>query len=253
MFGYKSISLTTIILALSIPMGQATAVKDMHDVIADAIADPTRPESDRRQDVDRKSLEVLTFSGIKTGDHVADFIPGRGYVTRLFSKIVGANGHVYAVVPSEMPDKAVTSVKEIADDPAYGNVTVVREPVNAFKAPEKLDMVWTSMNYHDLHNDFFGPADLAALNKAIFTALKPGGIYLVLDHAAASGSGSRDTDTLHRIDPAIVKKEVLAAGFELEAQSDILKNPDDDHSLKVFDPAIRGKTDKFIYRFRRPR
>ena len=90
------------------------------------------------------------------------------------------------------------------------------------------------------------------LNKAIYDALKPGGIYLVLDHAAAAGSGLRDTETLHRIDPAAVKKEVLAAGFVLDGESDVLHNPQDDHTAKVFDPAIRGKTDKFIFRFRKP-
>jgi len=253
MFTYKPLILTTIILALSTPIGQASAAQDLHDVIANAIANPARPESDKTQDSDRKSLEVLTFSGVKPGDRVADFIPGKGYVTRLFSKIVGQDGHVYAIVPKEMPERAVGSVEKIADDKAYGNVTVLRDPVNDFKAPEKLDMVWTSMNYHDLHNDFFGPANLSVLNKAIFNALKPGGVYLVLDHTAAAGSGLRDTDTLHRIDPEVVKKEVLAAGFKLEAQSDILKNPDDDHTAKVFDPAIRGKTDKFIFKFRKPK
>lgn len=252
MFGCKWFIPATLFLALSVPSTQMFAAQDIHDVIAQAIANPARPESDRNQDSDRKSLEVLMFSGIKPGDRVADFIPGRGYVTRLFSKIVGPNGHVYAVVPTELPDRAVDSVNEIAADPAYGNVTVIREPVNDFKTPEALDMVWTSMNYHDLHDDFFGPADLSALNKAVYDALKPGGIYLVLDHAAEPGSGLRDTDTLHRIDPEAVRKEVLAAGFELEGQSDILMNPDDDHTLKVFDPAIRGKTDKFIFRFRKP-
>jgi predicted methyltransferase len=108
------------------------------------------------------------------------------------------------------------------------------------------------MNYHDLHLEFFGPADLAAVNKAIFAALKPGGIYLVLDHAAAAGSGLRDASTLHRIDPEVVKREVLAAGFVLDAESDALRNPADDHSRKVFDEAVRGKTDKFIFRFRKP-
>jgi len=252
MCGYKWLIPVTIALALSTPLGQAVAAQDLHDIVADAIANPARPESDRKQDADRKSVEILVFSGIKPGDRVADFIPGRGYVTRLFSTIVGRRGHVYAVVPNEMSERAVASVKEIADDPAYPNVTVLRESVNDFNAPEKLDMVWTSMNYHDLHNDFLGPANLSVLNKAVFNALKPGGVYLVMDHAAAADSGLRDTDTLHRIDPEVVRKEVLAAGFKLEAQSDILKNPGDDHTLKVFDPAIRGKTDKFIYRFRKP-
>ncbi len=255
MFRNPAVVVVSFFLALMTPLTQASAAQSVHDVIAAAIADPARPDSDRKQDANRKSLEVLEFAGVKPGDRVADFIPGGGYVTRLFSKIVGQNGHVYAVVPEElikMRDTADAAVKAIAADPAYPNVTVLREPVNDFKAPEKLDMVWTSMNYHDLHDTFLGPANMAMLNKAIFDALKPGGIYLVLDHAAEAGSGLRDTETLHRIDPAAVKKEVLAAGFELEAQSDILHNPDDDHTTKVFNPAIRGKTDKFIFKFRKP-
>ena len=252
MFGNKLLILAGSLLAIIVPFTQADAAMNIEDIIAAAIANPARPDSDREQDAGRKSQEVLTFTGIRPGDRVADFIPGRGYVTRLLSSIVGKDGHVYAVVPDELPARSATSVQTIADDPAYANVSVVRGPVNHFKTPEKLDMVWTSMNYHDLHDAFFGPADLAMVNKAIFDALKPGGIYLVLDHAAAPGSGLRDTDTLHRIDPEVVKKEVLAAGFKLEAQSSVLKNPDDDHSLKVFAPAIRGKTDKFIFRFRKP-
>jgi len=252
MYRYKTVILASLLLAVLAPIGQASADKSIHDIISDAIANPARPDADTKQDADRKSLEVLTFAGVKPGDRVADFIPGRGYVTRLFSKIVGKDGHVYAVVPTELKKTADEAVKEIAADPEYSNVTVLREPVNDFKAPEKLDMVWTSMNYHDLHLQFFGPADLNRLNKAILDALKPGGIYLVLDHTAEAGSGLSDTGTLHRIDPEVVKKEVLAAGFELEAQSDVLHNPADDHTLKVFDSSIRGKTDKFIFKFRKP-
>jgi len=252
MYRYKTVFLTSLLLAVLTPLTQADTETSVHDVIAAAIANPARPESDTKQDADRKPLEVLTFTGVKPGDQVADFIPGRGYVTRLFSKIVGKNGHVYAIVPEELKKTADEAVKEIAADPEYPNVTVMREPVSIFTAPVPLDMVWTSMNYHDLHDKFFGPADIAKLNKTIFDALKPGGIYLVLDHTAEKGSGVRDTDTLHRIDPEVVKKEVLAAGFELDAQSDVLKNPADDHTLKVFDPAIRGKTDKFIFKFRKP-
>ena len=254
---YPAIIFTSLFLAW-LPIASSYAAQDMganQDAIIDAIANPARPDSDREQDADRKPLEVLTFTGVKPGDRVADFIPGGGYVTRLFSKIVGPMGHVYAVVPDElfkMRAGADAAVKAIAADPAYGNVTVLRESVNEFSAPEKLDLVWTSMNYHDLHDKFLGPANLAVLNKAIFDALKPGGVYLVLDHAAEAGSGLRDTETLHRIDPAVVKKEVTAAGFVLEAQSDELKNPDDDYTMKVFNPAIRGRTDKFIFKFRKP-
>lgn len=234
----------------------AAADKATVAAIRAAIANPARPAADRAQDANRKPQAVLEFSGVKPGDRVADLIPGGGYVTRLFSTIVGKHGHVYAVVPKELTDMhadAAAPVEKIAANPAYPNVSVLVEPVADFHAPKPLDMVWTSMNYHDLHDKFFGPADMGKVNKAIFDALKPGGIYLVLDHAAAPGSGIRDTGTLHRIDPAVVKKEVEAAGFVLEARSDVLHNPKDTHRLKVFNPAIRGKTDKFIFRFRKPR
>jgi len=255
MFRSRILMMAACLMVALLPASQAWAAESIDDIISAAIANPHRPDSDRKQDANRKSLEVLKFTGVKPGDKVADFIPGRGYVTRLFSKIVGKSGHVYAVVPEELfgemrnPSAAVDA---IASDSAYGNVSVLKVPVNALKAPEPLDMVWTSMNYHDLHLKFFGPADLAKVNKSIFNALKPGGLYIVLDHAAAPGSGVRDTGTLHRIDPAVVKKEVLAAGFELVAESDALHNPADDHTLTVFNPAIRGKTDKFIFKFRKP-
>jgi predicted methyltransferase len=118
--------------------------------------------------------------------------------------------------------------------------------------PEKLDLIWTAQNYHDLHDSFLGPANVAALNRAFFDALKPGGTFLVIDHVAESGSGLRDTDTLHRIDPVRMKGEIEAAGFVFESQTDALRNPDDDHKRAVFDPIVRGKTDQVVFRFRKP-
>jgi predicted methyltransferase len=253
---YPAFIAASLVMVLINVFSQANAAPTVSAIISSAIADPARPAGDREQDVNRKPLEVLEFSGIKPGDRVADFIPGGGYVTRLFSKIVGKSGRVYAVVPEEfftMRANADAAVKAIAADREYANVTVLKEPAERFSAPEKLDMVWTSMNYHDLHDKFLGPVNLAVLNKKIFNTLKPGGIYLVLDHAAEAGSGLRDTETLHRIDPAAVKKEVLAAGFVLDAESDVLHNPKDDHTAKIFDPAIRGQTDKFIFKFRKPK
>jgi predicted methyltransferase len=253
---YPAIVVASLFVAMISAFSQVNAAPSVSEVISAAISDPGRPEADRKQDANRKPLEVLEFAGVKPGDRVADFIPGGGYVTRLFSKIVGKSGHVYAVVPEElfsMRENADAAVKAIAADKEYSNVTVLKEPAERFSAPEKLDMVWTSMNYHDLHDKFLGPVNLAVLNKKIFNALKPGGIYLVLDHAAASGSGLRDTETLHRIDPVAVKNEVLAAGFVLDGESDVLHNPQDDHTAKIFDPAIRGKTDKFIFKFRKPK
>ncbi|MGH6888036.1 MAG: class I SAM-dependent methyltransferase [Rhizomicrobium sp.] len=223
--------------------------------IAAAVADPARPQADRARDAERKPAECLAFAGVKPGDRVADLIPGGGYFTRMFSVAVGPKGYVYAYLPSNIDKhmKKPSPVYAIAADPHYANVSVIHAPVEKFVTPEKLDLVWTSQNYHDLHDSFFGPANIPAVNKAIYDSLKPGGIYLVLDHAAAPGSGLRDTETLHRIDEAAVKKEVEAAGFKLVAESNVLRNPADTHTLRVFNPAIRGHTDQFILKFRKPR
>jgi predicted methyltransferase len=121
-----------------------------------------------------------------------------------------------------------------------------------FRVPEKLDLIWMSQSYHDLHDTFLGPANVAVLNRTIFDALKPGGVFLVIDHVAEQGSGLRDTETLHRIDPIRMKSEIEAAGFVLESQSDALRNADDDHKRAIFDPSIRGRTDQVLFRFRKP-
>jgi len=224
--------------------------------IVSAVADGNRPDADRQRDDNRKPAETLEFAGVKPGAQVAEILPGGGYFTRLFSKAVGSSGHVYALVPAplvdapkDVPDFAAR-VKAIAADPNYSNVSVVVEPYTQLAVPAPVDMVWTSQNYHDLHN--FPGLDVGVFNKMVFDDLKPGGIYLILDHAAAAGSGGRDTKTLHRIDPETVKAEVLAAGFKLVGSSDLLHRPGDDHTLKVFDPSIRGKTDQFILKFQKP-
>lgn len=231
------------------------AKEPISKVIENAIASKSRPDSDTAQDPDRKPAKVLAFIGIKPGMRVADLIPGGGYYTRLFSKIVGRHGHVYSVVPTEflsMRSTADAPIQAIAASPGYKNVTELKQSINKVHTPKKLDIAFTSMNYHDLHDPFMGPANMSEVNKSIFNSLKHGGVYIVLDHAAEAGSGVRDTNTLHRIDPAVVKKEVLAAGFVFDGESNALRNPDDDHTKRVFDPSIRGRTDKFIYKFRKP-
>ena len=125
------------------------------------------------------------------------------------------------------------------------------QPAAELTAPEPVDVVFTSQNYHDYPDKFMGRIDPMVLNRAVYKALKPGGLYIIVDHAAQAGSGMRDTDTLHRIDAAIVKKQVLAAGFKFDGESQLLRNPADTHTLLVFKPEVRGKTDQFIYRFRK--
>ena len=218
-----------------------------------AVSDAARPAEDTARDADRKPAEMLVFAGIKPGMRVMDMIPGGGYFTRLFAKAVGPTGYVYAYQPVEIDSFFKGKEPPImAVAAAYPNVSVVHGPINQIVAPEELDVVWTSQNYHDLKDKFFAPADTALVNKAVYNALKPGGIYIVLDHSAAKGSGIADTDTLHRIDEAVVKNEVEAAGFKLVGESNALRNPSDPRTAKVFEKSIRGHTDQFILKFRKP-
>jgi len=235
--------------------GQARGIVPDHSITR-AVADPARPEADRARDAERKPAESLAFAGVHPGEKVAELLPGGGYFTRLFSLVVGPKGKVYArarprpaQAAPDSPDPGAP-VQAIAADPHYGNVVVSTMSIKELSLPEAVDLVWTSQNYHDLHN--IPDADVAAFDKAVFNALKPGGVFIVLDHVAAAASGFRDTSTLHRIDPEAVKKEVLSAGFKFEGESELLRNAADDHTLKVFDPAIRGKTDQFILKFRKP-
>ncbi len=217
-----------------------------------AVADSARPDADRQRDADRRPADVLAFAGARPGMKVGELIPGAGYYTRLLSDVVGPKGHVYAVWPEGFA-KARPQLLE-ASAKIAPNVTAVTY-ADGVTAPEKLDLFWTSENYHDLHNAGPGggpPPDVAAFNKSVFAALKPGGVYLIEDHAAAAGAGPDATSKLHRIDPAQVKSEVEAAGFKFAGESAVLKNPADDHSAPVFSPAIKGHTDKLLFKFRKP-
>jgi predicted methyltransferase len=220
--------------------------------IAAAVSDSARPASDTERDATRKPGATLAFAGVKPGQQVIELAPGRGYYTRLLSAVVGPQGKVYAVSSPPRPNAppGPLPVQEIAADPHYSNVSVIVGRVAEVKLPEGMDLVWTSQNYHDFHN--IPNVDIATINRAVFQALKPGGIYLVLDHSAEAGSGTRDTNTLHRIDEDAVKQEVEAAGFKLVGESNILRNKADPRTAKVFDPSIQGHTDQFILKFRKP-
>ena len=227
------------------------------DAVAAAVADSSRPAADTARDANRKPAQTLQFAGVKPGDKVADYGAGSGYFTRLFADLVGDSGHVYAVVPSGLL-KYPNIVKGIAEVQAFAfahpNVSVTyASPLHAARFPEKLDVFWISQNYHDLLDKFMGPVDMAAFNRAVYAALKPGGIYIVLDHVAAMGSPADVTETLHRIEPDVVRHQIEAAGFKFDGESKALANANDPHTADPFDPSIQGRTDQFIFKFRKTR
>ncbi len=251
---------TKIILAAGAALLLTTGIADAKGAAAPAgvtaaIADKNRPAEDTARDADRKPAAMIAFAGIKPGMVVVDLIPGKGYFTRIFAGVVGPTGHVYAYEGSEFDAAFKKRNIEVPTGtvPNYPNATYIHAPAVKMDVPQLADVVWTSQNYHDLHDPFAGPVDMPAFNKAVYAALKPDGVFVVLDHAAAPGSGLAATDTLHRIDPAAVKKEVMAAGFKFAGESKVLRNPADDHSKLVFDKSIRGHTDQFIYKFVKPR
>ena len=239
-------------LAASMMFTAAAQAADIPAPIAAAVADGHRPTTDTARDAARKPAEMLAFAGIKPGDTVLEILPGTGYFTRILSKAVGPKGHVYAATPDPKSKFAEPAADAIAADPAYPNVSVIQIQGSAMAALPPLDMIWTSQNYHDLHLSQL-KLDVPALDKLWLSVLKPGGELFVIDHVAATGAPVTETaDSLHRIDPAAARAEIEGAGFVFAGESDAVRNPADPHTAIVFDPSIRGHTDQFVFRFRKP-
>jgi predicted methyltransferase len=236
--------------AVSAPTAEAQA----------ALADKARPAEDVARDPLRKPAEMAAFAGLHRGSRVVDFIPGGGYFSMVFAGVVAPGGHVYAVVPKAAEAymaKGTAQINAFAATHPTLSVVVNSGGFDMTVPGGPVDVVWTAQNYHDLYNPLPGskgpgPSDLMPFNKAVFAALKPGGLYVIVDHVAAAGSGTSATNTLHRIDPAVIRKDVEAAGFTFAGESDVLRNPVDDHTKNVFDPSIRGKTDQVVLKFRKP-
>lgn len=220
------------------------------------LADPSRTDADRAADAVRKPRDMLEFAEIGQGQAVLEMLPGAGYFTRLFANTVGQGGSVVLYVPDELISKKwvpLQRAEELRDEMANPVVSVANFPTGGPVPPgmeEAFDLVWTSRNYHDFHNipDF----DAGAYNAMVLDLLKPGGVYVVLDHSAPDGSGTAATNTTHRIDSEQVRREVEAAGFLYDGQSAALANPEDPRDINVFDPSVKGKTDQFVLRFRKP-
>ncbi|HSG32979.1 MAG TPA: methyltransferase [Sphingomonadaceae bacterium] len=215
------------------------------EAIAAAVASPARPEADRARDGDRKPAEIVEFAGVEPGMTIAEIAPGGGYYTRILSKSVGPEGKVYALMPAFFANRpgGLDGINALAAE--YGNVEVVVIDYATTELPSAADLVWTTENYHDMAN-----GNVAEVNGWAFKALKPGGIYFVEDHSAP-GTGLTATSTLHRIDPAAVTEQVTAAGFVLEAESDLLVNPAD--PMDISPRAVEtGVSTKFAHRYRKP-
>jgi predicted methyltransferase len=227
------------------------------DKMKAAVADSARPAADTARDENRKPAEMLEFGGITSGKIVVDLLPGSGYFTRIFAKAVEPGGRVYAYFGTQYderlkgqgrdPDNQMADLKRV-----YKNLGVIHGPLTQFVTPEPVDVVWTSLNYHDMHNKSYN-MDVNEVNKAIFKSLKPGGLYVVLDHQAAESAGDDVTETLHRIKKSAVIKEAQAAGFRLVAEGDALHYATDDGTKRVFENDIRGKTNQFMLKFQKPR
>ena len=205
-----------------------------------------------------KQSELIKFARVDAGSTIIDVYPGDGDWTRLFSDIVGPKGQVFSFVPTEIADlkpDQVSRMQTLAKEPGRENVEAVSADLVAMpKATQPADVLWLHLFYHDLHTELIQArgATAAQFNQAVYDRLKPGGSYVIVDHAAAVGAGKSDAQSLHRIEPASVREEVEAAGFELDAESTMLANKDDPHSIKVFDPSIKGETDRLVYRFVKP-
>lgn len=234
------------------PLAQVAVSPEAANIQA-ALTDARRPAEDVARDASRHPAETLAFAGIEPGEKVGEIFPGGGYFTRLFAVAVGDEGRVYPTIrPDGVAGEYETPVIAVAGQ--YTNAVMARTPYDALAYPEPLDVIFTAQNYHDMALTAYALGDRARMNATAFAALKPGGVYIIIDHSAVADTPiATDAETTnHRIDQAAVRREIEAAGFVFDGESDVLRNPADARALSVFDPAIRGSTDQFMMRFRKP-
>ncbi|WP_243444773.1 class I SAM-dependent methyltransferase [Sphingosinicella humi] len=241
-------------MALALPtMGVEAAPAD----VAAAVAATDRPAEAVKLDESRRPAEVLTFLGLEKGEDALDLFTGTGYYAEIMGRAVGPEGSVVAWEPANFYDeKAKETLAAVTA--RVPNVRVHVAPATAPALPENsFDFAMLHLNYHDAYWESekykFPRLDPAAFLGAIHAAMKPGGTVGVIDHVATPGGDTREVvEALHRIDPAVIRADFERAGFVFDGESDLLRNPDDDHAKSVFDPAVRGKTDRVVYRFRKP-
>jgi len=239
------------------PVVEEAPVAPATSIYADALANDARPEADLARDAGRKPAEVLEFFGIAPGMTVLDVFSGGGYYTEILSFVVGENGQVIA----HSNEAYLQFVGDEFEKRYLGgrlvNVQVLMAENNELEIePGSIDVVMLVLSFHDLFyaapDDGWPAIDVPAFLAELYDGLRAGGIVAVIDHYAADGAPSETGSTIHRIDPAIVVAAMTEAGFELDGQSDLLRNPEDDYEKIVFDPELRGKTDRFVMRYRKP-
>lgn len=242
--------------ALLVAAGLSMAVEvTRSQAIAKAVASEGRLESDHKRDLTSKPVEVLEFFGLKPGMTVIDLFGGGGYYTELAALVVGEEGKVYyhtnhAYLPFIEHELALRFENDRLDDV----VRIVSE-TDDMRLPEgAADLMLMVMCYHDLYvvDEGWPEIDRELFWRQVYASIKPGGTLGVVDHIAADDTGSTAAQTLHRIDKDFAKTDIESVGFVFEAESDALRNPEDDHTLSVFNPEIRRRTDRFVYRFRKP-
>ncbi len=237
--------------ALVAPLHAATPSK-INANIARAVADPSRPADNKALDELRLPAETLAFSGVRPGMAVGEFYPGGGYFTRMLSDVVGPAGHVYGL-ENQGWKGAVKANEAILAEGRLKNVSMNAQPFGTVAFPKPLDIAWVTQNYHDLKIAEYGKVDTLAFDRDVYKALKPGGIFFILDHQGAPGLTEAEIAKLHRINRDLVVKEVTAAGFKLVAEGNFLRRPGDDHTLPIFDKTIQGHTDQYALKFVKPK
>ena len=254
----RDLGVCVLLLALGLAGTALAGPSDPGAAIAAAIASPDRPADDREQDARRKPAELLGFAGVTPGMHVLDAFSAGGYYTELLSRVVGPTGEVIAYNNGAYARFAAKGIETRYANGRLPNVRQVTEEVdNLALPPDSLDLALFVMSYHDLYwrpaDGSWPETDPMQLLTALHGAIKPGGVVVVQDHVASPGGDAIETvDKLHRIDPALVRRDFEAAGFVFDGESRMLAHPGDDHTKLVFDPSIRGATDQFVYRFRKP-
>ncbi len=249
--GFIALTSLAVVIGAS---GQASgaSAKWKPDELAKALANPSRPQADRDRDAERKPAQLMSFLGVEPGMTAIDVIAANGYLTEVLSITVGPKGKVYLQNPAMMLQMREGALGKAVADRVAGNrlPNVVRVDGDVSSVPPgSADVAITAMNFHDIYN-MGGAAAGQGLMKDVYTALKPGGVFGVIDHA---GNDAADNKDLHRVPKHVAIETAKAVGFVVEAESDLYANPADDHTKQVRDPSVRGKTDQFLLRLRKPK